>query len=496
MTIRTSKNAFCNVATASASPHARTRDSPLQRHRRVSGGEVTIRVALIVVTSIVLGCVGLTSVLTAGASTSSSSTVAAYGAPYRGAPLPRNPAVVAITVTSDGRGYYVLRSNGEVDAFGVPSFGSVPAASLAPGVTATGIAFDSATGGYWVLCSDGRVRGFNAPGLGGPRIHPGGWGQYASAVAIASVADGQGYYVLRANGGVEGFGVPWHGSLAGKLPYGTTAPVVAVGIATDAATGGYWIATSNGRVVGFDTLFDGPPTAGGGIATSMPVTAIASAASGSGYYVLRSNGEVDAFGAPSHGSLSVSGLMPVGGMASGIAVNPATGGYYESIDVTPLGGYLNPLRQVAALVPQEIDQGVDYCGSGPVFALGDGVVENVYASDWPSGVFIAYRLTDGPAKGLVVYVAENVTPQVSVGERVTPLSVIGILHDAKTCMETGWADASAPNGHVAGHLAFNGKNSTAFGLNFSALLQTLGARPGLPQHYGPPGAIPSSWPMW
>lgn len=432
----------------------------------------------------------------AGASTTTWSTVVAYSAPYRGAPPALKPAVIAIAATSDGHGYYTLRSNGEVDAFGAPFYGSLPAASLTAGVTATGIAFDSATGGYWIVSSDGRVRGFHAPSLGGPHIHAGGWGQYASAVAIASTVDGRGYYVLRANGGVDGFGVPWHGSLAGKLHYGATAPVVAVGIATDAATGGYWIATSNGRVVNFAAPFDGAPATSHSDNGAMPVTGIASAAGGSGYYVLRANGEVDAFAATSYGSLSISGTMPVGGMASGLAVDGVTGGYYESIDVTPLGGYLNPLRQVTALVPQEIDQGVDYCGSGPVFALGDGVVRNVYASDWPSGVFIAYQLSDGPAKGLVVYVAENVTPRVSVGERVTPLSVVGIVHDAKTCMETGWADANVPNGHVVGHLQFNGKNSTAFGLNFSDLLQSLGARPGLAQHYGPPGPIPSSWPTW
>ena len=464
--------------------------------RRAAGKEGRARGVALVVVAAFLWCGGLLSVSSAGAATPSWTTVAPFGAPYRGAALSINPGVVAITVTSNGRGYYVLRSNGEVDAFGVPSYGSVPIAALAPGITATGIAFDSATGGYWVVSSDGRVRGFNAPDLGGPRIHPGGWGQYASAVAIAAAANGRGYYVLRANGGVDGFGVPWHGSLAGKLPYGVTAPVVAVGIATDTATGGYWIATSNGRVVNFDAPFDGAPSASRGGANSMPVIAIAGGANATGYYVLRANGGVDAFGAPSHGSLSASGTMPVGGMASGIAVDQATGGYYESVDVTPLDGYLNPLRQVTALVPQEIDQGVDYCGSGPVFALGDGVVKNVYATDWPSGVFIAYQLTDGPAKGLVVYVAENVTPRVTVGERVTPLSVVGVVHDAKTCMETGWADASAPSGHVAGHSEYNGKNSTAFGLNFSALLQALGARPGLSQPYGAPGPIPSSWPTW
>ena len=431
------------------------------------------------------------------ASAPSLTTVVAFDAPFHGAPPGRYPAVVAIATTSDGNGYYVLHSNGEVDAFGVASYGSVPPQSLPAGITATGIAYDASTGGYWVVSSDGQVRGFNAPDLGGPAIHPGGWGQYAPAVAIAASADGRGYYVLRANGGVSGFGATWHGSLAGHLHYGATAPVVAVGIATDAATGGYWIATSNGRVVNFDAPYDGAPiTNSHGQSGLMPVVAIAGGANGGGYDVELSNGAVDSFGIATHGSLTDSGAMPVGGMASGIAVVLATGGYYEAVDVTPLDGYLNPLRQVAALVPQEIDQGVDYCGSGPVFAIGDGVVRNVFASDWPGGVFIAYQLSNGPAKGLVVYVAEDVTPEVTIGERVTPLSVVGIVHDAATCMETGWANASAPNGHVAAHLEFNGKNSTAYGLNFSSLLQKLGARPGLTQPLGAPGTLVAGWPTW
>ncbi len=454
-------------------------------------------IALLALALVAQGLIStVTSMTPSGASTTAFTTVAAVAAPYRGSPALVTPAVVALAATSDGRGYYVLRSNGEVDAYGVPWYGSVPAGDLTGGVTATGIAYDAATGGYWVVSSDGRVRAFHAPSLGGPRIHAGGWGQYASAVAIASTNDGRGYYVLRANGGVEGFGVPWHGSLAGLLLYGATAPVVAVGIATDAATGGYWVVTSNGRVTGFDAPVAPPSTLNTTTSGSMPTTAIASGVAGTGYYVLHSNGAVDTYLAPVRTPVDPAPIGAVGAVASAIALDPVTGGYYEAYDATPLDGYLNPLRQIEALVPQEIDQGVDYCGSGPVYAIGAGVVKNVYASDWPSGVFIAYELTSGPAKGLVVYVAENVTPKVYVGEHLSAQSVVGILHDAKTCMETGWADAGHTDGHVMGHFQFNGKNSTAYGLNFSAFLQVLGVRPGLPQNFGPPGTLLSSWPRW
>ena len=433
----------------------------------------------------------------AAASTPPSTTVTAYDAPYLGAPPATNPAVVGVTTVTGGGGYYVLRSNGEVDAYGAPSYGSLASASLATGATATGIALDATTGGYWIVSSNGTVKGFNAPFLGEPHITPGGWGQYPAAVAIAAVPDGTGYYVLRANGGVDAYGVKGHGSLAKHLHYGATAPVVAVALAVDPTTGGYWIATSTGDVANFDAPDDGSPLASAhGGYDGVPVSALAAAPDGTGYYVLRANGEIDGYGAALHGSLAASKALPVGGLASALAVDPSTGGYYVTVDVTPLDGYLNPLRAVTSLVPQEIDQGVDYCASGPVYALGDAVVVNLYDPEWPSGVFISYRLTNGPAKGLYVYVAEHVTPKVLIGEHVTPTTVVGVVHDAKTCLETGWADPPASPEHAAAHLEYNGENSTAYGLNFNSLLQVLGARPGLSQPDGPPGPLPSSWPRW
>ena len=431
----------------------------------------------------------------ANASSHPVSTVTAFAAPFLGAPPATAPAVVGIAAAR-GHGYYVLRADGTVLAYGAPYYGSINPALVHAGVSATGIALDPASGGYWVVLSSGIVRGFHAPYQGEAYIRAGGWGQYPAAVAICAGLDGRGYYVLRANGGVNSFGVRSHGSLAGHLHYGATAPVVAVGIALDSRTGGYWIATSNGNVTAFNAPLHGSPltTAHGG-GRSLATTGIA-ADLGGGYYVLGADGSVDNFAAPSRGSLATPGALPVGAYASGLAVDPATGGYYESLDLAPLGGYRNPFRAVAALVPQEIDQGVDYCGSGPVYAIGEGVIENVYDAGWPSGVFIAYRLNNGSARGLVVFVAENVTPTVTVGQRVSPTTQLGVLHDAKTCLETGWANAAMPAGHAAGHAQYNGKNSTAYGLNFSDFLQVLGVRPGLPQSYGPPGTLPPTWPTW
>ena len=112
-------------------------------------------------------------------------------------------------------------------------------------------------------------------------------------------------------------------------------------------------------------------------------------------------------------------------VSSGIAVAPS---------------YLNPLRDVSGLVLERIDQGCDFSGAGPVYALGDGVVTNAtaYSPGW-SGGWITYQLTDGPGQGLMVYVAEDVTPTVQVGQVVTPFTVVGNMFDGAEGIETGWA---------------------------------------------------------
>ncbi len=159
------------------------------------------------------------------------------------------------------------------------------------------------------------------------------------------------------------------------------------------------------------------------------------------------------------------------------------------------GGYANPLRSIGGLSPERIDQGVDYNGFGPIYAVGDGVVLSTVNGGWPGGTYITYRLTDGPTAGLVVYAAEDINPTVQIGENVTPNTVIGQLYDGPTGIETGWADGGLGDTMAAADGQFNGSNSTAFGYNFSQLLVSLGAPGGIPSN-PPPGGLPAGWPQW
>jgi murein DD-endopeptidase MepM/ murein hydrolase activator NlpD len=167
-----------------------------------------------------------------------------------------------------------------------------------------------------------------------------------------------------------------------------------------------------------------------------------------------------------------------------------------SFDPTP-GSYANPLHGIAALVPERIDQGVDYSGFGPIYAIGDGVVLSTVNNGWPGGTFISYRLADGPAAGLVVYAAEDIDPVVSVGQKVTANTVLGVMYEGPSGIETGWADPSGDGVSMANDAGqFSGANSTAFGANFSQLLASLGAPPGILQNYPPTGTLPPGWPSW
>jgi hypothetical protein len=163
--------------------------------------------------------------------------------------------------------------------------------------------------------------------------------------------------------------------------------------------------------------------------------------------------------------------------------------------------YLNPLRAVSGLQAQRIDMGADFGGSGPVYAIGDAVITNAIGNSpgWPGGGWITYQLTDGPAKGLMVFLAEDVTPKVQVGQHVTPNTVIANMYNGGAGIETGWAmpDGSSAESQLpaAGGISGGGPFPTAVGINFDQMLHALGV-PVSPFNGNatPYGVLPSGYP--
>jgi hypothetical protein len=191
----------------------------------------------------------------------------------------------------------------------------------------------------------------------------------------------------------------------------------------------------------------------------------------------------------SRDTLATPARTPSQGPSAPTPATPSSGAAVPS-------SYTNPLRAVAALSASRVDQGVDYSGIGPVYAIGNGTILTTVGGGWPGGTFIAYELTDGPARGLVVYIAEDLAPTVQPGQHVNGNTVLGMAFEGPNGIETGWADGSRlPNTMARDAGQYNGHNSTAFGANFAALLQRLGAPSGF--LVSPPaGALPAFWPHW
>jgi hypothetical protein len=162
--------------------------------------------------------------------------------------------------------------------------------------------------------------------------------------------------------------------------------------------------------------------------------------------------------------------------------------------------YLNPFRAITGLVPQRIDMGADFAGSGPVYPIGNAVVTNATgtSSGWPGGGWITYQLTDGPAAGLMVFVAEDVQPTVQVGEHVTPATVIADMSNGADGIETGWAmpDGSSAESQLAaaGGISGGGPFPTLVGINFDRLLVALGVPAAPNAGQAGYGVLPSDYP--
>jgi len=164
--------------------------------------------------------------------------------------------------------------------------------------------------------------------------------------------------------------------------------------------------------------------------------------------------------------------------------------------------YVNPLRSVSGLVPERIDEGVDFGGSGPVYALGDAIVTNAGENaGWPGGGWITYQLTDGPAQGLMVYLAEDVTPTVQVGQHVTPSTVIANMFNGGDGIETGWAQPTGVSAESelaeAGGIGGGGPFPTMIGNNFDQLLVVLGVPAAPNAGETAYGTLPANYPaVW
>ena len=210
-------------------------------------------------------------------------------------------------------------------------------------------------------------------------------------------------------------------------------------------------------------------------------------------YIVASNGSASpGVVSAGNGSTTITANVPPGGTATtaNIADDPTSGsvnicgdtGSHQCLPAaTPNQRYCNPYRDVAGLTPERIDQGVDYGGSGSIYALGPGTIDlfsNRNDPGWPGSTFVSYKVSAGPASGKIIYLAENIDldPALHAGSFVYSGTVLGTLVHASPDSESGWGVEGA--GYTAEHSCYTEGCMTALGVNFNELLVCLKAPSG------------------
>jgi murein DD-endopeptidase MepM/ murein hydrolase activator NlpD len=154
---------------------------------------------------------------------------------------------------------------------------------------------------------------------------------------------------------------------------------------------------------------------------------------------------------------------------------PSSGGAAAGVATVGTTGYVNPFSGDKNITKERIDQGQDFALSpgAPIRAIGPAKVLGVEQNWYQGQPAVFYQLTSGPAKGKVVYVAEQITPNVRAGQTLQAGQAIGTYARSGTGIETGWGTPSgqtlarATTGYVEGQ-------ATAAGKSFSSFLSSLG----------------------
>jgi hypothetical protein len=141
--------------------------------------------------------------------------------------------------------------------------------------------------GYWMVGTDGGIFAFGDAGFFGSE---GGMHLNAPIVGMAPTSDGKGYWLVASDGGIFAFGdAGFHGSQGGQH---LNRPIV--GMAATKGGQGYWLVASDGGIFTFgDGGFFGSE---GGQPLAQPIVAMSATPSGQGYWLGAADGGIFTFG--------------------------------------------------------------------------------------------------------------------------------------------------------------------------------------------------------
>jgi N-acetylmuramoyl-L-alanine amidase len=162
--------------------------------------------------------------------------------------------VVGMAATPDGKGYWMVASDGGIFSFGDAQFygseGGTPLNAPVVGMAAT-----PDGKGYWLVAADGGIFSFGDAQFKGST---GSLNLNKPVVGMAAAPDGKGYWMVASDGGIFSFGdAQFYGSEGG-----TPLNAPAVGMAATPDGSGYWLVLGSplplaGKIVGIDPGHNG-----------------------------------------------------------------------------------------------------------------------------------------------------------------------------------------------------------------------------------------------
>jgi Phage tail lysozyme len=138
--------------------------------------------------------------------------------------------------------------------------------------------------------------------------------------------------------------------------------------------------------------------------------------------------------------------------------------------------YVNPLP---GFTKGRTDMGVDLSAKpgAPIKAIGNAKILGIYSDWYKSQPYVSYELQDGPQKGKVVYVAEQITPTVKAGQTVSAGQQIGVYAPTGTGIETGYGTKGwQTQAQASGNTGDSTHGNSPAGIQFQRLLESLGVR--------------------
>lgn len=215
-------------------------------------------------------------------------------------------AGASIPVNNNNRvGYWQVRANGAVYAFGDARVHATNSPSSGPAATVVGMCAHPDGVGYWFVDVTGRVVSAGSAHHFGDL---GGTGR-TDVVDIAPAPDGDGYWLLTLGGQVAAYGSAVHhgdSPPSGTMPSG--APVRARSIDSHPSTNGYWVLWTNGHITAHNVTHYGHCTDRAGFTLAEYVGSLRRTSTGAGYWVTSGSGIIQAKGDAQHkGNANLSG---------------------------------------------------------------------------------------------------------------------------------------------------------------------------------------------